>query len=191
MVAVISCAAAAIWLVLLDCVLALPAAWIERALISVVAAESVAAPWVTETSTLRIRGYAAVECLSQLANLIATGDADVDCHVLGGHGLHGFFSLSSRGAISRVSIVPMKSAEENDQQRGPGTDECCVAAGIGWRRERPLFPSFAWILKSRVCCSRASANAFIAASDEEGPAHLLPCRHFNNRCRDRCRPGRV
>jgi hypothetical protein len=48
MVAVISCAAAAIWLVLLDCVLALPALCTARALISVVAAESVSAPWATE-----------------------------------------------------------------------------------------------------------------------------------------------
>src|SRR5271165_5838179 len=44
MVAVISWAAAAIWLVLLDWVLALPALSTARALISVVAAESISAP---------------------------------------------------------------------------------------------------------------------------------------------------
>src|SRR5208337_3074108 len=53
MVAVISCVAAAIWLVMLDWVWALPAAWTERALISVVAAESVSAPFATDCKTPR------------------------------------------------------------------------------------------------------------------------------------------
>ncbi len=54
MVAVISCAAAAIWLVLLDWVLALPALCTARALIWVVAAESVSAPWATDCKTSRM-----------------------------------------------------------------------------------------------------------------------------------------
>src|SRR5580693_455702 len=54
MVAVISWAAAAIWLVLLDWVFALPALWTERALISVVAALRVSAPWAKESMTERM-----------------------------------------------------------------------------------------------------------------------------------------
>ena len=54
MVAVISCAAAAIWLILPDSVRALPALCTDRALISVVAAESISAPRATDCTIERI-----------------------------------------------------------------------------------------------------------------------------------------
>jgi len=54
MVAVISCAATAIWLILPDSVRALPALCTAWVLISVVAAESISAPFATDCTTDRI-----------------------------------------------------------------------------------------------------------------------------------------
>ena len=96
MVAVISCAAAAIWLVLLDWVWALPAVWTERALISVVAAESVSAPWATECSTLRMEVTLVFKAVDKTANLIRASLGYADRQILFRHPLQ-----SGRGACKR------------------------------------------------------------------------------------------
>ena len=71
MVAVISCAAAAIWLVLLDCVFALAALCTARALIWLVALESVSAPLPTDSITSRSDATLVFKRIAQPPDLVA------------------------------------------------------------------------------------------------------------------------
>ena len=164
MVAVISCAAAAIWLVLLDWVCALPALSTARALISVVAAERVSAPRATDCSTLRMETTLVLRAAARRPISSVPDSSTQTVRSFSATRSRAAVAACSGGAMSRVSWKPMSAQSRTMKMVTPVLTQ--VALLLAWVAALDSsVPYFAFRLRSSEIVARAVLKSVITESD--------------------------